>query len=94
MVEPLEETRNELIFATEPLLSSLALAIPGSSRNLHLVELDEIEVRNACAVYIPLEFNLQSDTKGNTANLQGTFLLAFIRQIDPLKHIPGECHNQ
>lgn len=45
MVEPLEETRNELIFATEPVLSSLALAIPGSPRNTHLVELDEIEVR-------------------------------------------------
>jgi SCY1-like protein 2 len=45
MVEPLEETRTELIFATEPLLSSLEASIPGSSRFSPLVELDEIEVR-------------------------------------------------
>jgi SCY1-like protein 2 len=44
MVEPLEETRNELIFATEPILSSLQLSIPGCSRYSPLVELDEIEV--------------------------------------------------
>ena len=44
MVEPLEETRNELIFATEPILSSLQLSIPASSRYSPLVELDEIEV--------------------------------------------------
>ena len=43
MVEPLEETRNELIFATEPVLSSLELSIPGARRN-PLVELDEVEV--------------------------------------------------
>lgn len=45
MVEPLEETRNELIFATEPVLSSLDLSIPRGSRHMPLVELDEIEVR-------------------------------------------------
>ena len=44
MVEPLEETRNELIFATEPLLSSLHLSIPGSFQYTPLVELDEVEV--------------------------------------------------
>jgi hypothetical protein len=44
MVEPLEETRSELIFATEPILSSLQLSIPGSSRYLPLVQLDEVEV--------------------------------------------------
>ena len=43
MVEPLEETRSELIFATEPLLSSLHLAIPGSSHGSSLVDLDEVE---------------------------------------------------
>jgi SCY1-like protein 2 len=43
MVEPLEETRSELIFATEPVLSSLHLSIPGASR-ASLVELDEVEV--------------------------------------------------
>jgi SCY1-like protein 2 len=44
MVEPLEETRVELIFATEPILSSLELSIPGSNRSSPLVELDEVEV--------------------------------------------------
>lgn len=44
MVEPLEETRSELIFATEPVLSSLYLSIPGSFQYTPLVELDEIEV--------------------------------------------------
>ncbi len=44
MAEPLEETRTELIFATEPLLSSLASAIKTSPNDVTLVELDEIEV--------------------------------------------------
>jgi SCY1-like protein 2 len=44
MVEPLEETRSELIFATEPILSSLELSIPGGRRSSTLVELDEVEV--------------------------------------------------
>lgn len=47
MVEPLEETRSELTFATEPLNSTLQQAIPTSSspsRNLDAAELDEIEV--------------------------------------------------
>ncbi|KAG6833472.1 hypothetical protein H0H87_006044 [Tephrocybe sp. NHM501043] len=45
MVEPLEETRNELIFATEPVLSSLELSIPGGGRSSPLVELDEVEIQ-------------------------------------------------
>ncbi|PSR71142.1 hypothetical protein PHLCEN_2v12988 [Hermanssonia centrifuga] len=45
MVEPLEETRNELIFATEPVLSSLHLSIPGSLQYSPLVELDEVEIQ-------------------------------------------------
>lgn len=44
MVEPLEETRSELTFATEPILSSLELSIPGGSRSSPLVDLDEVEV--------------------------------------------------
>ncbi|KIJ44257.1 hypothetical protein M422DRAFT_228299 [Sphaerobolus stellatus SS14] len=44
MVEPLEETRSELIFATEPLLSSLTQSIPGASRS-PLVDLDEVEIQ-------------------------------------------------
>ncbi|KAF8644148.1 hypothetical protein AX16_008675 [Volvariella volvacea WC 439] len=45
MVEPLEETRSELIFATEPILSSLETSIPGSSRYAPVVELDEVEIQ-------------------------------------------------
>ncbi|KAL0947336.1 hypothetical protein HGRIS_013455 [Hohenbuehelia grisea] len=45
MVEPLEETRGELIFATEPIICSLESAIPGSPRDTSLVELDEIEIQ-------------------------------------------------
>ncbi|KAF8501214.1 hypothetical protein JB92DRAFT_884592 [Gautieria morchelliformis] len=44
MVEPLEETRSELTFATEPLLSSLSQSIPSASRSPS-IELDEVEVR-------------------------------------------------
>lgn len=44
MVEPLEETRSELVFATEPILSSLELIIHDSGKNLGLVDLDEVEV--------------------------------------------------
>jgi len=46
MVEPLEETRSELVFATEPVLSSLELSIPDSVRKSTLVELDEVEVKS------------------------------------------------
>ncbi|XP_006458297.1 hypothetical protein AGABI2DRAFT_199815 [Agaricus bisporus var. bisporus H97] len=45
MVEPLEETRSELIFATEPILSTLELSIPGYGRHASLVELDEVEIQ-------------------------------------------------
>ncbi|KDR81413.1 hypothetical protein GALMADRAFT_239295 [Galerina marginata CBS 339.88] len=45
MVEPLEETRTEIMFATEPALASLQLAIPDSGRQTSLVELDEIEIQ-------------------------------------------------
>ncbi|KAJ7349275.1 kinase-like domain-containing protein [Mycena albidolilacea] len=45
MVEPLEETRTELTFATEPILSSLELSIPGAGRRTPLVELDEVEIQ-------------------------------------------------
>lgn len=51
MVEPLEDTRTELVFATEPVLSSLEHAIPGSGKHASLVELDEVEV---CS-YVPIK---------------------------------------
>ncbi|CAE6475782.1 unnamed protein product [Rhizoctonia solani] len=49
VVEPLEDGRSELVFATEPLLSTLVLSIPGSagssSRQKAQVELDEVEIQ-------------------------------------------------
>ncbi|KAL1758265.1 kinase-like domain-containing protein [Schizophyllum commune] len=45
MVEPLEETRSELTFATEPIICALESAIPGAGRHASLVELDEIEIQ-------------------------------------------------
>ena len=51
MVEPLEETRSELIFATEPVLSSLYLSIPGSFQYTPLVELDEVEVSETVRMF-------------------------------------------
>ncbi|KAL4250432.1 Catalytically Inactive Kinase-Related Protein [Abortiporus biennis] len=45
VVEPLEETRTELVFATEPVISSLYLSIPGSIQYTPLVELDEVEIQ-------------------------------------------------
>ncbi|KAJ3572805.1 hypothetical protein NP233_g2841 [Leucocoprinus birnbaumii] len=45
MVEPLEETRSELVFATEPILSTLELSIPGYGRHASIVELDEVEIQ-------------------------------------------------
>ncbi|KAG6849335.1 hypothetical protein H0H93_009301 [Arthromyces matolae] len=45
MVEPVEETRTELIFATEPVLSSLELSISGGGRSSPIVELDEVEIQ-------------------------------------------------
>ncbi|KAK7043796.1 Protein kinase domain-containing protein ppk32 [Paramarasmius palmivorus] len=45
VVEPLEETRTELVFATEPVIASLELAIPGSGKLASLVQLDEVEIQ-------------------------------------------------
>lgn len=52
MVEPLEETRYEIVFATEPLLSSLQLAIPDVGHQASVVELDEIEVRQSTKLLV------------------------------------------
>ncbi|KAF8228958.1 kinase-like protein [Tricholoma matsutake] len=45
MVEPLEETRSELVFATELISSSLELSIQGSGKHSSLVDLDEVEIQ-------------------------------------------------
>jgi hypothetical protein len=94
MVEPLEETRTELIFATEPLLSSLEASIPGSSRFSPLVELDEIEVRLDHESTMPGHSNICiSDPKGRTANMQRPLLLAYVCKINSHKYITGDCDH-
>ncbi|KIL69577.1 hypothetical protein M378DRAFT_683459 [Amanita muscaria Koide BX008] len=45
MAEPLEETRSELTFASEPILASLELSIPYQGRPSPAVELDEVEIQ-------------------------------------------------
>lgn len=58
MVEPLEETRSELVFATELLLSSLQMSMPNGTRQKPIVDLDEVEVRGhsycliSCLCYV------------------------------------------
>ena len=76
MVEPLEETRSELVFATEPVLSSLELSIPDSVRKSTLVELDEVEVTNvhpSDLKYRPTFFQ-NADTKRHPSTMQRTFV--------------------
>lgn len=58
MVEPLEETRGELVFATEPVISSLHLVIPGSIQYAPLMELDEVEVRGFHHLSDIMHFNI------------------------------------
>lgn len=71
MVEPLEETRTELVFATEPVLSSLEQSIPGSGKHASLVELDEVEVRLCSLPKTPVKYSLRADPKRYTAAVQG-----------------------
>lgn len=85
MVEPLEETRNELIFATEPILSSLDMSIPRGSHYTPLVELDEIEVSDGTLVLSLSSFIFTPDPKGHPSAVQGTFVLTFIGKIDTFK---------
>jgi hypothetical protein len=59
VVEPLEETRTEFTFATEPVLSSLHLSIPGSLQYSPLVELDEVEVSDMCNYFFYVESMLR-----------------------------------
>lgn len=85
MVEPLEETRSEIIFATEPILSSLDLSIPGSQRYSPFVELDEVEVRRLqlrrCILY--LHIGVAQIQKGILQICKG---LAFIHTSAQLIH--------
>lgn len=45
MVEPLEESRSELIFATEPVIASLSACIKTSKKDVTPIELDEVEIQ-------------------------------------------------
>jgi len=79
MVEPMEETRNELVFATEPVLSSLELAIPGAGRFASIVELDEVEVRSYTLLFghgFTLYYN--ADPERDLANMQRVILPSHI----------------
>lgn len=68
MVEPLEETRSELVFASEAVISSLDLAIPGSGRFASLVELDEVEVNPRRKPNVALLITLL-DSEGCPSNM-------------------------
>lgn len=95
MVEPLEETRTELIFATEPILSSLELSIPGASRHSPLVELDEVEVLHRFTRYDEAaQLKFIPDPERHPANMQGPFLPPFICAVDTLQHWTGEHHHK
>jgi hypothetical protein len=86
MVEPLEETRSELIFATEPILSTLELSIPGYGRHASLVELDEVEVCTMSNTSRRHEVTLPAsiaDPKGYSTNLQGAFVPALFGAANP-----------
>ena len=93
MVEPLEETRTELIFATEPILSSLELSIPGSKRSPPLVELDEVEV---CLVLRRRQIidDFTADPEGYIADLQRPIFSAFFCKINTHEYMSGEYHHQ
>lgn len=84
MVEPLEETRNELIFATEPILSSLDTSISRGSHYTPLVELDEIEVSNDARNFLQHVY-LHSDPKGHPTVMQGSLIPTFISKVNTLK---------
>ena len=90
MVEPLEETRYELIFATEPLLSSLFLAIPTPGHPSPLVELDEVEVRAVNPTFSKIDISILIrdhvlDSKGDPTALQRPRFLAYIYTPHPLQ---------
>ena len=96
MVEPIEETRAELVFATEPLLSSLLLSIPMSSRSSAAVELDEVEVSMStifCIRRNDLNYTYL-DTKRHLAALQRVVVPAYICSPNPFKFNSGNRPDQ
>lgn len=94
VVEPLEETRSELVFATEPLLASLALSIPNSIHRSPIVELDEVEVLlkdlHTCS---PLTFPT-TDSERHTATLQRAVVPSYLSTLDSQQHFSGKYPYQ
>lgn len=90
MVEPLEETRNELIFATEPILSSLDMSISRGSHYTPLVELDEIEVSDSTLAISLSMFIFTQIQKGILQLCKG---LSFLHSSAKLIHsnLKPEC---
>jgi len=90
MVEPLEETRNELIFATEPILSSLDMSILRGSHYTPLVELDEIEVSDGTLALSLSMFIFTQIQKGILQLCKG---LSFLHSSAKLIHsnLKPEC---
>lgn len=96
MVEPLEETRGEVIFATEPVLSSLELSIPGAGRRSPLVELDEVEVCTSRNLFKILCRRIMdpTDTERYIADLQGPLIPAFLCSANTHKYQSGNDYSQ
>lgn len=95
MVEPLEETRSELIFATEPILSSLELSIPGAGHRTPVVDLDEVEVRNNDSlVDVSSLMSLYTDSERHFTNMQRTLFLKLVCAVDSLQSMPRKYHNK
>lgn len=90
MVEPLEETRNELSFATEPILSSLDMSIPRGSHYTTPVELDEIEVCDSGLAIFPNMLIFSQIQKGILQLCKG---LSFLHSSAKLIHsnLKPEC---
>lgn len=86
MVEPLEETRSELTFATEPLLSSLSQSIPSASRS-PLVDLDEVEVCPLAVTLLTSNELFAADSEGYSAALQGSCLSAYVGASYSFEHL-------
>jgi hypothetical protein len=87
MAEPLEDTRSELIFATEPVIASLSACIKASKRDVTPVELDEIEVGLALdKLHITMTHRSDYvDPKGHPPAMQSTLIFASICAIDSLQ---------
>jgi hypothetical protein len=89
MVEPLEETRSELVFATELVLSSLQMSMPTGSRHTPIVDLDEVEAGTLniiCAHTI--DYLCHPDPERSSATMQRVSIYAPVGQTRALQPLP------